>query len=285
MVKDRLLELQRIQAGLEPEQQVEEETYFCPLDKMCVALGNRLKQIGEIQDNIRHLKAYVQNAKELYSDFESSPVEQKNIRDKLNKLAENITCLSNCIRQQLKEIQPEVKSKCVEERVKALHYRSLLRLFFTTMHEYNSSVEKYQQRRKQCIKRQMDILGQNTLSETKLEELLEKDNYICSVRHEIDMDRQHVSELQNRHSEIKSIESGITQLHNMFIDIHNMVSRQATELDHIEYEVAQSQGRIESASQSTNTYHKATPQKKKSPKRTILLPFQMVKRICQKVKS
>lgn len=284
MVKDRLPELKKIQAEIAMEENEEETANYCPLDQKCVALGSVLKQAADIQDSIKHLKSFVKSAKKIQSDIEISPMERNQLQQKLCLITDSFMRLASRIRVNLRSIQPE--AKCPHQRdmigrIKALHCQTLTQQFFTIMNDYNTAEEKHQQRCQLRLQRHMTLLGECTVTEARLQELKQKDIHIFNIKYgscnQLGDHTKQYTNIQQRHSDFMGLESGLTDLHALFMDLHKIVYEQGGLVDNIEHHVCSTQCCVQTA---TLKFRKAQQYKRKNPaKRVLLLPFQIVKRI------
>lgn len=279
MVKDRMRELVCIQEEMKEHDVA--HLYPCPTDQKCVAVGNLLQQVGNIQDDIKKLKELVRHSHDLQCAFEVSPMEQNVLKEKMNSVAEKITQLSLQIRTQIQTVQPEESPKTIHDRVKGLHYRALLQQFYTTLNAYNSRLEKHKKQRKRSVERHESLLSECSLAENCVNELLNKDDFMFGIQCEVDKYSKQLDEIKSRNSHIKDLEAGIVSIHIMFIYVRDMINQHSVLLDNIEYEIKNSQYRVENA---TRQYKSAMKYKKKNPvKKLVTLPFLTVKKILAKI--
>lgn len=271
MVKDRLPELQCFhkRSVSNTTKQIQENT-TCAGDSKYATLVRLLQKIQELYNRVKTLETFVKNLEELQHEIEVSPVEQNKLKLKIIKTKENITCLSNKVRIQLRSIQSETEPTTIGERIKRLHYRTLLDLFFEIHHKYNMAEEVYQQRRKKIIQRQMAILGVRSLSESHLQNLLKKDNYICDVQCHIELEKEQLSDMENRCADIKNLEADICQINDMFFSVQHMIDHQGSVLDNIQQKVEYSQQPVEPDSQVLG-YRKARTYVEKNLAKRVMM--------------
>lgn len=266
MVKDRLPELLKIQAKLnlcfsEGEKQEISERKSTDLTKM-------LTQIGIMHEDMKQLKAVTKNAIELQYSVEvtSSPMEQRHLRRKLRKLSENIKTLTKHIRVELRSHQPDATTfspQTAEMRIKELHYKILVREFLDTVNDYNLESEKHKQKYRDGIKRRMSLAGEHGISEARIQELMDKDNYIFDLKYDIDIAKNDLQQVQERHNDFKNLESSIEELHGLFIDFQKIIHKQQEVVDSIEHNVTNS---CISVHNGTLKYRKAIRYKNKKPR-------------------
>lgn len=278
MVKDRFPELLRVRKNSILARQED-----CAVDTRWLDFNNILKQISEIHDNIKNLKTLVSKAKKLQEDIEVSPIQENYLKRKLKVLKDSITSQSNFVRIKLRNIQPESKqhtSTMIVERIKSVQYDCLLQEFLGTMESYNISLEDYQHRCKERIQRQMNLLGETSMSDARLHELMEKDIYIFNLNYEVDIQRKQLTNIQTRHKEILDLETSIKDVQQAFSELQVAVNKQSNQIDSIEKQVINSQCTVEAATVQLN---KAVHVKRKSKAMSVLLlPFKLVQRIHSK---
>lgn len=277
-MKDRLIELQRIRAKQPFEEGIWDNMELFPVDEKCEALVDVLNKVANVQDIIRHLESFVQNAKSLQGEIEISPVQPTKLKQKLNLLMGSITRLANQVRVNLRNIQPSSQEEfSIVGRVNTLHYRVMVQRFLEVVSDYNNAVDSHQQRCKKRIERQLNIMGKKSVSETHLNELLHKDIYIFNVQYEIGTQKKALTHVEERRAEILQLETSLTEVQNAFTDLRSLVENQGETVDSIEKQVCKTQDSVETVKVHLK---KATEYKKKSKAKTLLsLPFQLAKRV------
>ena len=102
------------------------------------------------------------------------------------------------------------------------------------MTEYNNLQVEFRDKNKKALLRNLKIIDPN--SSLTVEEIEEKlDNGDVTVLSSIIKDtaqaKENLKMIENRHAEFIKLEKGITEIHEMFMDLSHMVSEQGETID------------------------------------------------------
>ncbi|CAF1269632.1 unnamed protein product, partial [Didymodactylos carnosus] len=138
-------------------------------------------------------------------------------------------------------------------RIEKSQHATLSRKFIDVMNAYNNAQIEYRERCKARIQRQLEITGRS-ITEGEVEEMLESGNpaiFTAGIMVETQQAKQSLADIEARHRDIIKLENSIKELHDMFIDMANLVQTQGEMIDRIEYNVIQSENFVKIASTDT----------------------------------
>ncbi|KAI7903931.1 t-SNARE [Cokeromyces recurvatus] len=226
--------------------------------------------------NLTHTQGFLQQIDRLKYDIDSI----NNSIDKIGNLHSN--ALSTFNDQQSKQIAKEVERMKVETQKKNLYIKNsiqqlensngrlslndpninmrksqiiaLKRRFLDTIQRYQDVERNFQLKYRQRIERQIRIVKPNA-SEEEIENILDADDMPqIFAQSLVNMDRQGqskavLSEVQNRHDDIKHIEKTIIELHQLFMDMQMMVEQQGELLNTAEQNVHETANNLKEGNQ------------------------------------
>lgn len=124
-------------------------------------------------------------------------------------------------------------------RIARTQYTGLSGSFRDAMMEYNKAEMSHREMCKTHIQRQMEIVGREVTSE-EIEEMLSNDQWNIfseNVGTEGKTVQSALNQIENRHTELRDLESRIRSIHEVFLDIAMLVEEQNNMIDYIQTNV------------------------------------------------
>jgi len=192
----------------------------------------------DIGGEIEHLATIVNDL----SIKHKSPKTDKEWQIVEEMLAE-VKRLANRIRGKLKRMDVQLKSSVDEEsteyRIMRTQHLTLSRSFIDVMKAFNERQQAYREYATAKIKQELG----DKISQSALDHLLEGQAgahvQLQQVAKKQHLDKTHQHEVEARHRDIKRLENNIRELHDMWMDMAQIVERQGELVDRIEFNVGQ----------------------------------------------
>ncbi|OAF66000.1 Syntaxin-4 [Intoshia linei] len=217
------------------------------------------EMVDEIRKNIDNINNNIEAVKKRHSSILALPQTDDKMKEELEEIMSEIKKTANKVRGKLKVIEQNIEQEEIANkngadiRIKKTQYSTISRKFINAMNCYNTAQIQYRDSCKARIQRQMEIAGRNTSNE-EVETMLESGNptiFTQGIVTETKQAKQYLKDIQARHNDIIKLEKSIKELHEMFIDMANLVESQGELIDRIEYNVEQSVDFIETAKSDT----------------------------------
>ena len=166
------------------------------------------------------------------------------------------------------EIIEKVQYSPAQKRVKNNQQNALRKEYTTTIDELTASENKYKDKLKERMRRQLSIIGCQS-SEEDIDEMLEKNtspftqNIVTDSQVTISDLHDNLEIRMEEKKEIKSIEQKVSEVNQMFHDVHDLVQAQGNTIERIETHVM----RTESYVEDTNEELKVSKKKRKKSRR------------------
>ncbi|XP_057295038.1 syntaxin-like isoform X2 [Hydractinia symbiolongicarpus] len=246
-MKDRLAELREARNDDQPPD-YEETVIDVEAHKKNPFLDDFFSQVEDIQQNIREIQENVQDIKKKHSTILSAPQPDDRVKEELEQLMQEVQKCANKVKASLKGMEKSIKDQesanrgnYADIRIKKCQHSTLSREFVEVMSEYNEIQNKYRERCKDRIKRQLHIAGK-AMDDDELEEIIEGGNptiFTQGIITDTQQAKQSLKEIEARHNDIMKLEDSIKQLHEIFTDMAILVQSQGEMIDHIETNVEQ----------------------------------------------
>ena len=206
--------------------------------------------IAEINDNVDKLKTVnhkiinepsQEERRKLVSVQEEYIHRNKQIGKKLQKLVKEE-------KHRLSKTPAEFHNS--EHSVKTTQLQTASKRFLDAWTEYNNVQLEYREKNKKKLLRM--LTNQSTkLTPDEIEEKLDNGDVtvLSSILKETDQAKSDLKMIENRHAEIIKLEKGISEIHEMFMDLSYLVSEQGEVLDRIEDHVNNAAAEVESGRQ------------------------------------
>eukprot|EP00296_Roombia_truncata_P000617 JP436298.1.p1 GENE.JP436298.1~~JP436298.1.p1 ORF type:complete len:291 (+),score=67.66 JP436298.1:109-873(+) len=174
----------------------------------------------------------------------------KQSNEELENLMDETQANATQIRNSLKAMDKSNSDFCKtndpqgsEARIRTNMHGTLTRKFVDMMSEYQEVQTKYKAKYKERVERQYKIVNPNA-SASEIEKVM--DGNPDRVFADVILSASHVAaknalaDIQEKHKDILKLESSISELHQLFLDMSVLVETQGELLDQIEYSVQQS---------------------------------------------
>lgn len=203
----------------------------------------------------------------------SDPKLDQELDDKtadIKKLAYEISTKLKKI-EQIQESGQIVDKASAQWRIQAAQIFAITRRFREIMNAYNAECAVHRERCKNVIVRQYEITGVRK-TDAEIEDMIEN-GFRVSVIIDIEAAKQAARTIEDRHDDIKKLESSIRELHEMFSELARLVATQGEMIDNIEFNVHQTTEFVGEALVQTNqaVQNKQASRKKKICVTIILL--------------
>lgn len=217
-------------------------------------------QVEEISGNCEQIKKCIYDVKKLHSTLLLAPTNEEKVRDELEERMSEIKQIAQKNRVKIKEMEAlnsELeklgKPNTAEYRICTQQFSYLTHEFTITMGIYNSVQVQYREDCKTRIQRQLEISGKQT-NDREIEEMLETGNFqIFSDQYlqETKQARQTLADIKAQHNQIIRLEKNILELHDMFMDMAQLVESQGEMVDNIEKSMLSTGDYVEQAKTDT----------------------------------
>ena len=205
--------------------------------------------IATVTENVNKLKAINQRILN-----EPSQVERQKQVSEQGTLIQDNKNVSRKLQKQIKEEKKRLASVPVNQRnnehtIKDTQLQTASKRFLDVWTEYNDLQLEFREKNKKALLRNLRIVDPNsTLTVEEIEEKLDNGDVsvLPSILKETAQAKEDLKMIENRHAEIVKLEKGITEIHEMFLDLTHLVSEQGEMVDRIELHVGQAAAQVES---------------------------------------
>lgn len=281
-MRDRLLELQ--QRVKEAELSKEENGHVGPssqgeevaIKQQAVIFEKEpivesiLNDVQRIQDEINELEEditkFSQQQKTLVSTMRRFSVIKKE-----NNITRDIKIRAEHIHKRLEAMSKEVKQTGADNgltssvtRIQRTQHTMLFKQFQKAMSQYNGTLVGKQEKCKQFIIRQLEVAGKE-VREEEVDEMMVQGKWEVfneNIINEVKITKSQLSEIEQRHKELMTLESQMRDLRELFLEIYMQVELQGDQVNNIEANVIHTQDYIQ---QSNEKFKLAVRYKKKHP--------------------
>ncbi|XP_068126763.1 syntaxin-19 [Hyperolius riggenbachi] len=237
-------------------------------------LDRYLLEIKKIQNDINELSENVtkfgQQQRILVSAMRRFSVLkiESNITKDIKSQAENIKNRLDKLSRHIDKAETDLGKSSSVVRILKTHHAALFRSFQKTMFEYNETIADKQAKCKTFIIRQLEVAGKE-VSEEEVNKMVEQgkwDVFNENLLTEAKITRSQLTEIEQRHKELVTLENQIRDLKDLFIQIYILVEDQGEALNNIEMATKN----VEDYVQKTNEkFRLAVKYRKKNPCRML----------------
>lgn len=276
-MKDRLQSL-KPSADFEDDetQDFDESTTVVNVEN--IFMDQFFQHVATIRGNIDKIAQDVEQVKKMHSHMLSAAVPEREVKDELERVMNDVKRTANSVRTNLKEMEQRINqqdsnssyNQYAESRIRRCQHSTLARKFVEVMSDYNTTQSDYREKCKARIQRQLEITGKTKTSD-EVEEMLEGGDpaiFTSDIVIETQQARQALGDIEARHRDIINLEKSIQELHEMFLDMAMLVESQGEMIDRIEYNVEQAVDFVQSAKSDTK---KAVKYQSKARRKKILI--------------
>lgn len=237
-------------------------------------IENILTDIQQIRDDITALDTEVlkfsQQQKLLVATMRRFSVMKKesSITRDIKLQAESIHRRLDALSKQVQKTEDLEGPGSVTARIQRSQHAALSRKFHQVMRLYNESLLTKQDRCKHFILRQLEVSGRE-VTEDEVNRMVATGNWEVfneNMLNDARITRAQLSEIEQRHKELLSLENNMKELRDLFMDIFLLVEEQGEFIDHIQTNVERTQDYVEVTNEK---FKLAARYKKKNPLRQL----------------
>ncbi|XP_015754894.1 PREDICTED: syntaxin-1A-like [Acropora digitifera] len=267
-MKDRLQSL-KPSADFEDDetQDFDESTTVVNVEN--IFMDQFFQHVATIRGNIDKIAQDVEQVKKMHSHMLSAAVPEREVKDELERVMNDVKRTANSVRTNLKEMEQRINqqdsnssyNQYAESRIRRCQHSTLARKFVEVMSDYNTTQSDYREKCKARIQRQLEITGRTKTSD-EVEEMLEGGDPAIFTS---DVSTEKGT---NWISDYRLFSASFQELHEMFLDMAMLVESQGEMIDRIEYNVEQAVDFVQSAKSDTK---KAVKYQSKARRKKILI--------------
>ncbi|KAM6934453.1 syntaxin-19 [Xenentodon cancila] len=233
-----------------------------------------LSEAQKIRDDISVLETevqkFTQQQKTLVATMRRFSVMKKesSITRDIKLQAESLHRRLDALSKQVQRTEEQQGPAAVTTRIQRSQNAALYSRFQQVMCEYNEGLLTKQDRCKYFIIRQLDISGR-IVTEEEVDEMFTTGKWEVfneNLLNDAKITRSQLSEIEQRHKELLSLENNMKDLRDLFIDIFMLVEEQGAYIEHIQTNVERTQDYV---AVTNEKFQKAARYKKKNPIRQL----------------
>lgn len=238
-----------------------------------VDLEDELEHEAVVFDNSPALGEIFSHSQEIHRDIQLIRLEVKRLREQNSRILDSVTTMSiikrdsNAIGADIKaraervlarlkemdntahKLEEQLGSNSAITRISRTQYSSLSNGFRDSMFDYNEAEMSHREYCKTQIQRQMEIVGREVTGED-VDEMIESGNWYVfndNIVSEGKTARSALCQIEKRHQELLDLETRISGIHNIFLDIALLVEEQGPMMASIQTNVHKSEEYIQEA--------------------------------------
>ncbi|TSL16032.1 Syntaxin-19 [Bagarius yarrelli] len=237
-------------------------------------LENFLDEAKRVRDNLEDLEAEVKKFSQQQRNlvvtlrrFSVMKKERSLTRD-IQLQAESLRKKLDALSKQAKLTENELGPSAATTRIQHAQHDALFLRFQKVMHQYNDSLLGKQDKCKQFIIRQLEIAGRE-VSDEEVENMVEQgkwDVFNENILVDVKITRTQLSEIEQRHKELITLESNMKDLRELFLDVFMLVEEQGVQIDNIQANVEKTQDYVMVCNEK---FKMAVRYRKKNPLRRL----------------
>ncbi|XP_061924445.1 syntaxin-19-like [Entelurus aequoreus] len=237
-------------------------------------IGNFLSQVQLIRNDISTLETEVlkfnQQQKMLVATMRRFSIIKKesSITRDIKLRAESLHRRLDTLSKQVQKTEEEQGPTAVTTRIQRSQHTAMYSKFQQVMRQYNEGLLTKQDRCKHFIIRQLEVSGRD-VTEGDVNDMVATGQWEVfneNLLNDARITRSQLSEIEQRHKELLSLESNMMELRDLFMDIFMFVEEQGAYIEHIQTNVEQTQDYVAA---SNEKFKLAARYKKKNPLRQI----------------
>ncbi|XP_051938090.1 syntaxin-19 [Hippocampus zosterae] len=237
-------------------------------------IENFLSEVQQIRNDIVTLETEVlkfsQQQKMLVATMRRFSIMKKesSITRDIKLQAESIHRRLDKLSKQVQKTEEQQGPAAVTTRIQRSQHAAIYLKFQQVMRQYNEGLLTKQERCKHFIIRQLEVSGRD-MTESEVNEMVATGKWEVfneNLLNDVRITRSQLSEIEQRHKELLSLESNMNELRDLFMDIFMLVEEQGTRIEHIQTNVERTQDYV---AVSNEKFKLAARYKKKNPLRQI----------------
>ncbi|XP_037646904.1 syntaxin-19 [Sebastes umbrosus] len=233
-----------------------------------------LSEAQQIRDDITILDIEVlkfgQQQKTLVATMRRFSVMKKesSITRDIKLKAESIHRRLEALSKQVQRTADQQGPTAITTRIQRSQHTALYRKFQQVMLQHNEGLLTKQERCKHFIIRQLEVSGRDT-TEEEVNEMVDTGKWEVfneNLLNDARITRSQLSEIEQRHKELLSLENNMKELKDLFVDIFMLVEQQGAYIENIQTNVERTQDYVAVSNEKFKT---AARYKKKNPLRQL----------------
>ncbi|XP_005452020.1 syntaxin-19 [Oreochromis niloticus] len=233
-----------------------------------------LSEVEHIQDDIAVLESevlkFTQQQKSMVATMRRFSVMKKesSITRDIKLRAESLHRRLDNLSKQVQKTMEQQGPTAALTRIQSSQHAALLRRFQQVMREYNEGLLTKQDRCKHFIIRQLEV-SEKPVTEKEVDEMVATGNWEVfneNLLNDVRITRAQLSEIEQRHKELMSLENNMKELRDLFMDIFMLVEEQGVFIEHIQTNVEMTQDYVVA---SNEKFKAAARYKKNNPIRQL----------------
>ncbi|XP_037095613.1 syntaxin-19 [Syngnathus acus] len=237
-------------------------------------IDNFLSEVQQIRNDIVALEIEVlkfsQQQKMLVATMRRFSIMKKesSITRDIKLQAESIHRRLDKLSKQVQKAEEQHGPSAATTRIQRSQHAAIFLKFQQVLRQYNEGLLTKQERCKHFIIRQLEVSGRD-MTETEVNEMVATGKWEVfneNLLNDVRITRSQLSEIEQRHKELLSLESNMNELRDLFMDIFMLVEEQGTHIEHIQTNVEMTQDYVAA---SNEKFKLAARYKKKNPLRQI----------------
>ncbi|CAB1452035.1 unnamed protein product [Pleuronectes platessa] len=237
-------------------------------------IQNFLSECQQIRDEITTLETeilkFTQQQKTLVATMRRFSVMKKEsgITRDIKLQAERIHRRLEALSKDVQRSEEQHGPSAVTTRIQRCQHSALYRKFQQVMLQYNEGLLTKQERCKDFIIRQLEVSGRD-VAEEELNEMVAAGQWEVfneNLLNDARITRTQLSEIEQRHKELLSLENNMKELRDLFMDIFMLVEEQGASMEHIQTNVERTQDYVVVTNEK---FKLAARYKKKNPLRQL----------------
>lgn len=237
-------------------------------------IENFLSEVQQIRDDITTLETEVlkfsQQQKTLVATMRRFSVMKKesSITRDIKLQAESLHRRLDALSKQVQRTEDQLGPTAVTTRIQRSQHAALNRKFQQVMLRYNESLLSKQEHCKHFIIRQLEVSGRE-VTEDEVNEMVATGKWEVfneNLLNDAKITRSQLSEIEQRHKELLSLENNMKELRDLFLDIFMLVEEQGAYIEHIQTNVERTQDYVAATNEK---FKMAARYKRKNPLRQL----------------
>ncbi|XP_056279250.1 syntaxin-19 isoform X2 [Pseudoliparis swirei] len=237
-------------------------------------IENFLSEVKHIRDDITVLDTEVlkfgQQQKTLVATMRQFSVMKKESRitQDIKLKAESLHRRLGTLSKEVQKTEDQQGPSSVTARIERCQHAALHSKFQQVMLQYNESLLTKQEGCKHFISRQLEVSGRN-MTEDEVNEMVASGKWEVfneNLLNDAKITRSQLSEIEQRHKELLSLENNMNELRNLFMDIFMLVEEHGASIEHIQTNVESTQDYV---AVSNEKFKMAARYKKNNPLRQL----------------
>ncbi|XP_023120327.1 syntaxin-19 [Amphiprion ocellaris] len=237
-------------------------------------IENFLSEAQQIRDDITALETevlkFTQQQKTLVATMRRFSVMKKesSITRNIKFQAESLHRRLDALSKQAQSTEDQQGPTAATTRIQRSQHAALHRKFQQVMYQYNEGLLTKQERCKHFIIRQLEVSGRD-VTEEEVNEMVATGNWEVfneNLLNDARITRSQLSEIEQRHKELLSLENNMKELRDLFMDIFMLVEEQGVYIEHIQTNVERTQDYVAATNEK---FKMAVRYKKKNPIRQL----------------